>query len=78
MEDFIPWVAPISSLPPASEKEEEEEEMYDLIHNFGAWKRKQVASFERTTDVTPRSWVRLNNTQLTGVRRAGDSHSGLA
>ena len=34
MEDFVPWVAPISSLPPASEEEEEEDEMADLVHNF--------------------------------------------
>ena len=27
--------------------------MSDLIHNFGARKRKRGASFERTTDVTP-------------------------
>ena len=53
MEDFVPWVAPISSLPPTSEKEEEEDDMADLIHNFGARKRKRGASFNRTTDVTP-------------------------
>ena len=53
MEDFVPWVAPISSLPPTSEKEEEKDEMADLIHNFGARKRKRGAGFNRTTDVTP-------------------------
>ena len=53
VEDFVPWVAPISSLPPTSEEEEEEDEMSDLIHNLGARKRKRGASFERTTDVTP-------------------------
>ena len=53
MEDFVPWVAPISSLPPTSEEEEEEDEMADLIHNFGAQKRKQGASFKRATDDTP-------------------------
>ena len=36
VEDFVPWVAPISSLPHASEEEEEEDEMFDLSHNFGA------------------------------------------
>ena len=36
VEDFIPWVAPISSLPPASEEEEEEDKMDDLVHNFSA------------------------------------------
>ena len=70
MEDFVPWVAPISSLPPASEEEEEEEdEMADLIHNFGPWKRKRGANFNQTTDVTPRLWVRLINTRLTGVQK---------
>ena len=52
VEDFVPWVAPILSLSPASEVEEEEDEMSNLIHNFGAQKRKRGASFERTTNVT--------------------------
>ena len=55
MEDFVPWVAPISSLPPSSEEKEEEEEMADLIHNFGTRKRKRGASFNRTADVTPKA-----------------------
>ena len=45
VEDFVPWVVLISSLPLASEGEEDEDGMADFIHNFG--------SFERTTDVTP-------------------------
>ena len=53
MKDFVPWVAPISSLPPASEEEEEEDEMADLVHNFGAWKRKRGATFKQATDATP-------------------------
>ena len=53
VEDFVPWVAPISSLPLDSEEEEEEDEMADLIHNFGVRKCKRGASFNRTTDVTP-------------------------
>ena len=40
MEDFVPWVSPISSRPPAREEEEEEDEMADLVHNFGARKCK--------------------------------------
>ena len=40
VEDFVTWFAPISSLPLKSEEEEEEDEMADLIHNFGAQKRK--------------------------------------
>ena len=27
--------------------------MVDLVHNFGAWKRKRGASFKRVTDGTP-------------------------
>ena len=51
--NFVPWVAPISSLPLASEKEEEEDEMADLIHKFNARKLKQGANFKRTTGVAP-------------------------
>ena len=40
VEDFVPWVSPISSRPLAREEEEEEDEMADLVHNFGAWKLK--------------------------------------
>ena len=54
MEDFVPWVTPISSLPPASEEEEEEDEMDDLIHNFGERNSKRGASFKRATDTTPK------------------------
>ena len=53
MEDFVPWVAPISSRPTASEEEEEEDEMADLVHNFRAWKRKRGASFKKATDIAP-------------------------
>ena len=52
VEDFVHWVAPISShLPPSptSEEEEEEDEMADLVHNFP----KRGASFKRVTDSTP-------------------------
>ena len=54
VEDFVPWVSPISSLSPANKEEDEEDEMVDLIHNFGARKHKRGASFERMTDVTPK------------------------
>ena len=53
VKDFVPWVAPISSRPPASEEEEEENKMVDLVHNFGTRKRKRGASFKRMTDATP-------------------------
>ena len=52
MEDFIPWVPPISSRPPAMEEGEKEDEMVDLVHNFGARKPKRGASFKRATDTT--------------------------
>ena len=52
VEDFVPWVAPISSRPPASEEEEERNEMADLVHNFGGRKRKQGAIFKRATNAT--------------------------
>ena len=40
VEDLVPWVSPISSRPPAREEEDEEDEIADLVHNFGARKRK--------------------------------------
>ena len=46
MEDFVPWVPPISSHPSDLEEEEEEDKMYDLVHNFAAWKRKRDANFK--------------------------------
>ena len=53
VEDFVPWVSPISSRPPDKEEEENEEEMVDLVHNFGAWKRKRGANFKRAIGTTP-------------------------
>ena len=53
VENFIPWVPPISSHPSDREKEEEGEEMIDLVHNFAARKRKHDASFKRVVDVVP-------------------------
>ena len=53
MEDFVPWVSPISSCPPTKEEEEEYEEMTDLVHNFGAQKFKRGANFKRETGATP-------------------------
>ena len=53
VEDFVPWVSPISSRPLAREEEEEKDEIVDLVHNFGAQKRKQGASFKRVTGGTP-------------------------
>ena len=52
MKDFVPWVSPISSRPPDREEEENEEEMADLVHNFGARKLKRGANFKRATGVT--------------------------
>ena len=53
MEDFFPWVPPISSHPLDWEEEEEEDEMSDLVHNFAAQKRKRDDSFKRVVDVIP-------------------------
>ena len=53
MEDFVPWVSPICSCPLASEEEEKEDKMADLVHYFGAQKHKQGACFKRATDATP-------------------------
>ena len=50
VEDFVPWVAPITSRPPASEEEEEEDEMAYLVHNFSARKHKRGANFNRATN----------------------------
>ena len=36
VEDFVPWVPQISICPLARAKEEEEDEIADLVHNFGA------------------------------------------
>ena len=53
MEDFIPWVPPISSHPSDWEEEEGEDEMSDPVHNFTARKRKRAASFKRVADAIP-------------------------
>ena len=53
VEDFFPWVSPISIHPPASEEEEDEEEMADLVHNFGTQKSKRGVNFKRVTGATP-------------------------
>ena len=50
VEDFVPWVPPISSHPPNWEEEEKEDEMSDLVHNFAARKQKHDASFKRVAD----------------------------
>ena len=52
-EDFVPWVSPISRCLAAREDEEEEDKMANLVHNFGARKRKRGASFKRAIDATP-------------------------
>ena len=53
VEDFIPWVPPISSHPPDYEEEEEGDEMSYLVHNFAARKRKHDANFKRVVDAIP-------------------------
>ena len=34
VEDFVPWAPPICSHPPDWEEEEDNDEMFDLVHNF--------------------------------------------
>ena len=46
----------------------EEDEMVDLVHNFGARKRKRGASFKRTTGTTPEWSVRLVSNHLARVQ----------
>ena len=70
MEDFVSWVAPISSHPPTSEKEEEEDEMAGLVYNLGARKLKRGASFKRATNATPEVVGELINTQPVEVRKS--------
>ena len=53
MDDFVPWVASISGLLPAHEAEEEEDEMANLVHNFGVRKHKRGVSFKRVADAAP-------------------------
>ena len=52
-EDFIPWVLPISRRSPNWKEEEEEDEMFSLIHNFAARKRKRDANLKQVADVVP-------------------------
>ena len=68
MEDFVPWVPPISSHPPDWEEEEEEDEMYDLVHNFATRKRKRDASFKRVAGAI------LEEAGGGGLRCAGNNH----
>ena len=53
VEDFVPWVPPISSHPPNWEEEEDEGEMSDLVHNFAARMQKRDDSFKRVVDAIP-------------------------
>ena len=53
VENFVPWVSPISSHLSDWEEEEEGDEMSDLVHNFAARKRKRDASFKRAVDAIP-------------------------
>ena len=55
VQDFAPWVSPISNHPLDWEEKDEEEEdgMSDLIHNFAAQKWKRDAKFEQAADAIP-------------------------
>ena len=50
-DDFIPWVPPISYRSPnREEKEEEDYELFGLVHNFAARKRKRDVILEKAAD----------------------------
>ena len=75
VEDFFPWVAPISSHPPSppsgSEEEEKEDEMANLIHNFGTRKNTNGVPVSSGQLMLPlRLLVRLINTQPMKVRKS--------
>ena len=53
VEDFILWIPLVSLRCPNWEKEEEEDRMSDLIHNFAARKRKRDASLEQVANAIP-------------------------
>ena len=53
VEDFVPWVPPISSHPLDWKEEEEEDEMSNLIHNFAARKWKRDPSFKKAANAIP-------------------------
>ena len=53
VEDFVPWILPISSRPSDLEEKEEEDEMFDLVYNFAAHKQKHDASFKRVAEAIP-------------------------
>ena len=54
VENFVPWVPPISNHPSDREEKEEEEEMSDLVHNFAGRKRKRDASIKRVVGAVPK------------------------
>ena len=54
VEDFIPGIPPISRHSPDLEEEEEEDEMFGLIHNFAARKRKRDGILEQAADASPK------------------------
>ena len=50
-EDFILWVPPISHRSP--DKEEKEDDMFGLVHNFSTQKRKRDVILEQAADAVP-------------------------
>ena len=61
VEDFVPWVSLVYSCPLASEEEEEENELVDLVHNFGAQKCNEVPTLSGRLVLPPRRMVRRVN-----------------
>ena len=53
VEDFVPW-APSESKPPSDlEEEDEEDEMYGLLHRYATRKRKRGAISKSVADSIP-------------------------
>ena len=53
VEDFIPWIPPISRRSPDLEEEEGEDDMSGLIHDFTTQKQKRDAMRGQTTGTSP-------------------------
>ena len=53
LEDFISWIPQISRRSLELEEEEEEDGMFDLVHNFTARKRKRDAIREQVASALP-------------------------
>ena len=77
MEDFLPWVPPISSHPLDWEEEDKRDKMSNLVHNFATRKRKRDASFKRAVNAIPKlAWGEGPDVQaivISGSREMGSN-----